>query len=343
MKYTEAMNLIQTAEEKKLEMARRICQQSSEQHEVLQKPAIRRRRKPGVMIAAAAAAALCIGTVSVGAATGWNYSAFFAQYFSSKSEAAVNYDFTGMGSDLDEVFETDDYKVTLNGYIADEYSVYFYYDILMKNGVTAAEPERTFANLQFKPSNQNGFASTGGFSEVISVGDDGVYHLVAREMIDNGELLAGQTLEVSCDGVHRSNLIFEGDPEDIRLITLNSVHPAELHELETPVSFDRELYYAAVSPISVYLAAQPYEDFNAVSGCLSNSSCFRLAGGDDMIHVTVHFKNGTEVEQEVHIFSDIVRDEKGNILRDVTLLSLTQPIVLDDVDYITVNGTNIPV
>ena len=70
------MQQIRTSEETKRTIAKQLYHEAA-QAAPQQRSVIRHTRKPAAVIAAAVAATLCIGTVTVGAATGWNYGALF--------------------------------------------------------------------------------------------------------------------------------------------------------------------------------------------------------------------------------------------------------------------------
>ncbi|MBR3447824.1 MAG: hypothetical protein IKH27_08475 [Oscillospiraceae bacterium] len=315
---------------------------------------IRHTRKPAAMIAAAVAAMLCIGTVTVGAAAGWNYSALFDRYFSHKSETAVSYDFTGMGGDLNEVFETEDFIVTLDGYIADTYSVYFYYDTQLKHAETVGETEQrgdrwfnaTHPVMRYCVPNsfERLFDSASG--SVLGRDADGTVHYVERVMVPAGESLEGKSIDISCEAVGSGFDGYNGNYEDIHTVTLDTVYPTEMQLLDTPVMLsvpdtgeDTALNRAAVSPIGVYLTTDTAQQAPAM---LSAGGAFSAALME-FDAVTVHHTDGTEEQKEVTKAVSMEANDTGLLNENVTLLSFKQPLPLDDVDYVAVSGTVIPV
>ena len=347
------MQQIQTSEAKKRAVAEQLYLKAA-QETPQQRSVIRHTRKPAVMIAAAAAAMLCIGTVTVGAATGWNYGALFERYFSHTAEVPVTYDFTGMGGDLNEVFETDDYILTLESYIADTNSLYLYYDVKLKHDDTVGKTEiregrvfsATHPHMQYFLHGSDEPIFTGGSSDYLGQDADGTVHIVERTMMPRGESLEGLSLDVCCEDMSSGLEGYPGNPEDKHTITLDTVYPAELHPLETPVMLtvpntgeEAEQNYAAVSPIGVYLTAGAEQQL--LSAPCENGSFGATMG--ESASVTVHHTDGTEETLDADKMVIMAGDSTGVLTENVTLLSFKQPIPLDDVDYVTVNGTVIPV
>ena len=347
------MKQIQTSEEQKRKIAEQLYLKAS-QEAPQQRSVIRHTRKPAVMIAAAVAATLCIGTITVGAATGWNYGALFERYFSHTANTAVSYDFTDMGGDLGEVFETDDYILTLESYIADTNSLYLYYDVKLKHDETIGKTEiregrvfhATYPHMQYFLHGSDEPIFTGGSSDFLGQDEDGTVHIVERTMMPGGESLEGVSLDVCCEDMSSGLDGYPGNPEDKHTITLDTVYPAELHPLETPVILtvpntgeEAEQNYAAVSPIGVYLTAGAEQQL--LSAPCENGSFGATMG--ESASVTVHHTDGTEETLDADKMVIMAGDDTGVLTENVTLLSFNQPIPLDDVDYVTVNGTVIPV
>ncbi len=350
MKYTEAMQQIQTSEAKKRAIARQLYLEASPE---TQRIRIRHTRKPAVMIAAAVAATLCIGTVTVGAATGWNYKALFNSYFAQKAEAPVSYDFTGMGSDHHEVFETDDYVVTLDGYIADAYSLYFYYDVQLKHDETIGETEMrgdrvfnaTHPELQYFQHDSDEVLFPAATCETLGKDADGTVHFVERTMMPAGDTLEGVSVDICCPAVLSGFDEYDGDANDKRTVTLDAVYPTEMKQLETPVMLtvpqsntEAAQNYAAVSPIGIYLAA----DAEHLADLNTGGNSFGATTLDNA-SVAVHYTDGTEETINVVRMNSAAANQNGDLTETVTLLSFRQPFSLDNVDYVTVNGSVIPV
>lgn len=100
-----------------------------------------RRRKPmrlkAAVISAAAAAAI-LATTGVAAANGWSLKTAISGLFAedkNDGSALFGYDINGIGSkELDLTFERDGYKINTVGIVADEYTAYLLYDIVVEEG-----------------------------------------------------------------------------------------------------------------------------------------------------------------------------------------------------------------
>ncbi|MBR3267410.1 MAG: DUF4179 domain-containing protein [Oscillospiraceae bacterium] len=63
-----------------------------------------------------------------------NYVKLMQDYYSLDSETPCTYDFSGMGTDLNETWELDNCSVTLNAVAGDAFQLFYFYDIKLKEG-----------------------------------------------------------------------------------------------------------------------------------------------------------------------------------------------------------------
>lgn len=195
------MQQISTEKEEILMKAKQI----RAQYEAQNKRSIKHRSTRRGMLAgiAAAAAVLVCGTVTVGAINDWNYAAVFSKYFSEKSGEPVYYDFTGMGLDIGQVIECDDFTMTIQSIIADTSAVYVAYDIELSDEINAqiapyddAQVHSTLSALVIQDTENGswqGFGSSGhnlnGFRT-----DDNIWHCMTVHELDFGTDLSDKQL-----------------------------------------------------------------------------------------------------------------------------------------------------
>lgn len=95
-------------------------------------------RLKAAVISAAAAAAILATTVGVTAANGWSLKTAISGLFAedkNDGSAFFGYDINGIGSkELDVTFERDGYTINMVGAVADEYTAYLLYDIVVEEG-----------------------------------------------------------------------------------------------------------------------------------------------------------------------------------------------------------------
>ncbi len=165
------------------------------------------RRMIGV-IGAAAAAIMIGGTVTVGAVNNWDYSAVFSRYFAEKSGAPVSFDFTGMGLDIGETVEGDNFTMTVQSVMADASNVYIAYDVALSDEVNAifaayddAELSRMLAALIEVPGDADGrnneYLNRGGANPPAVRGEDGIWHCMDVIALDFGTDLNGTLLHIT--------------------------------------------------------------------------------------------------------------------------------------------------
>ena len=101
------------------------------------RPVKRKINKKAVIIPAIAAAVICSMTVVAGA-NGWNLKTAISGLFGEDNRddsAFYGYDINGIGSKtLDETIERDGYRINMVGAVADEYTAYLLYDIVVEEG-----------------------------------------------------------------------------------------------------------------------------------------------------------------------------------------------------------------
>jgi len=105
-------------------------------------------KKP-IIAVFAAVLALTTATVTVGAATGWDFNSGFDAVFKNRSEQYRNtpvyqsgFDFAKYGKELDLHYTFDDYTLNIHGVIADKSSAYVVYDVVFNEDYDYGEKEK---------------------------------------------------------------------------------------------------------------------------------------------------------------------------------------------------------
>ena len=74
-----------------------------------------------------------------------HYAQCMQDYYAYKTGVPCTYDFTGMGMDLDYVWDCADYRITLHAAAGDAFQMHFFYDVIPLKGQKYADAE-TYAN-----------------------------------------------------------------------------------------------------------------------------------------------------------------------------------------------------
>ena len=124
----------------------------------------RTKRNTGAVAAIAAAAVLAAATITVGAATGWDFNSAFGEIFGKSSESSAvqstgesvtassesdtaptetadTFDFMAYGKQLDMWYDLDGYSLNLKGISADSTTAYLLYDVVFDEGYDCAPLE----------------------------------------------------------------------------------------------------------------------------------------------------------------------------------------------------------
>ncbi len=108
------------------------------------------RIKKPVIAAFAAVFTLAAATVTVGAATGWDFNGGFDAVFKNRTEQysseyqayETGFDFAKYGKELDLHYTFDDYTLNIHGVIADKSSAYVVYDVIFDEDYDYGEKEK---------------------------------------------------------------------------------------------------------------------------------------------------------------------------------------------------------
>ena len=90
---------------------------------------------------AAAAAVMIGGTVTVGALNGWDYSSLFNRWFRSQDSTYEDFDFTGMGTDINEEIALDGFSMTIQSVVAEANAVHLIYNCRLDPEYEAQLPQ----------------------------------------------------------------------------------------------------------------------------------------------------------------------------------------------------------
>ncbi len=196
-------------------------------------------------VAAAAAVVLC-GTVTVGAANGWNYASIFTKYFSEKAGNEVVFDFTGMGMDIGQTVAGEGYDLTVQSVVADTNAVYVVYDIALHDDIRAkierygdAQITGGLSALVMQDGAEGTFSPSVHGMNAIDLGN-GVYRNLLHLKMDCGTDLSGKQLELTTQnypvyiGYDYSE---DGRNKSMKLWTLDSTEDAKMGRAFTSEPF----------------------------------------------------------------------------------------------------------
>lgn len=344
------------------------------------KPMKRKWGKKAVLISAIAFALVGSATAVVAGANGWNLKTAISGLFGedkNDGSAFFGYDINGIGSKkLDRSFERDGYTVNMVGVVADKYTSYLLYDIVVEDGYvfetedavkkythTYSVDDEVEIRLRLPPESfdsiyeryweenkngsleqMNGSNSIGGVTTLISQ-DGNVYHYATRHDVkplsfENEDI----TFEM-CGLIINSR---EYDPfckiSDPFTVTFDFVNESEdvLIDVNEPFTFEGETYAldaVELTPLSVYLRiSQPKEEISSED---MREFCEKSAKIRDS--VKLQFKDGSITNAEV-LFWDKSRGgnasnhDNGVILSHIHLM-WKHPVNVDDVEAITIGDT----
>ena len=108
-----------------------------------QKMPVRRHATVRKMFAglAAAAAVLVCGTVTVGAVNNWDYIGLFNRYFRTQNADHKDFDFSGMGLDINETFQCDGYSIDIQSVVAEANALHLIYSFRLDPEYEAQLPQ----------------------------------------------------------------------------------------------------------------------------------------------------------------------------------------------------------
>lgn len=141
-----------------IELFDRISPQSSNEEflsQILGKAEIMKKKnkisiKKPIIVAFAAVFTFAAATVTVGAATGWDFNGGFDAVFKNRTEQYASeyqayetgFDFAKYGKELDLHYTFDDYTLNIHGVIADKSSAYVVYDVIFDEDYDYGEKEK---------------------------------------------------------------------------------------------------------------------------------------------------------------------------------------------------------
>lgn len=314
-------------------------------------------KKP-LAIAAAAVFGVTAATVSVGAATGWNFNEVFNSVFRQKTEANYqeyksDFDFKKYGKELDLRYTFDNYSLNIKGVIADSSTAYVVYDVVFDKKYDYGEKERytPWEMTAILETADNAMHTNDG--DIISVDDNRfTFYQMATGSTKN-KTLAGNTLvidfyrlirgienSVDCDALYSEEQTLECGikveiPVDFPLynpLTLNISEEnskAKLIDWRNGEEFyvEAKLETITLSPLSC--------DFSFMTGVATD----KLSKGDcyDLGDCSFIDKDGNEIKITYTSYSVDVEDN-GRMNYHVIL---NQPIAPDEIASVTIGGTTI--
>jgi hypothetical protein len=165
---------------------------------------------------------LAFGTVTVGAFNNWNYPAVFNYYFSVKSGEPVSFDFSGMGMDIGQTFQCEDYSLKIQSLVADANAVYVSYDIDLSDELDAAIAPYddaiicggVTAHIEQADTGENCCHIIHGMNAIRS--EDGIYHTMVVVHIDYDMDLSDKQIVLSGEPLSVGYNYTEGRSSDTR-------------------------------------------------------------------------------------------------------------------------------
>jgi len=319
-------------------------------------------KKP-VTIAAAIVFGVTAATVSVGAATGWNFNEAFNSIFRQRTEVfettpdyqeyKADFDFEKYGKGLDLHYSFDDYSLNIKGVIADESTAYIVYDVVFDKDYDYGEKDR-YTPWEMKvilETADKAMHTNGG--NIISIDDNRfTFYQMATGSTEN-KTLAGNTLvidfyglirgienSVDCDALYSEEQALDCGltveiPIDFplykpRILTVPEENSkANLIDWKNgkEINVEAKLETISLSPLSC--------DFSFMTGIatekLTKGDCYDL--GDFSFTDT----DGNETIFSNNSYSIKVEDN-GRMRYHV---HLTQPIEHDEITSVTIGGATI--
>ena len=347
-----------------------------------QKPIKRHSTKRGMLAGLAGAAAVLIcGTVTVGAISNWHYTEIFSRMFTERSSEGSSYDLTGMGKDLNAVFEGEHFTLTLTSLLADDYNVLTEYELKLDDTMQQGDLSyyQPFAHFSFYAEKNGKYIQFRDSSEAREqwVDENGSYHGYCSLMFPDQTwndaklscLLEYVAVNTFDEQKHQPEqiVLYETDPRDRRgtdwayppehadlrdLGTLDCVYQMQQIRLDTPVVIHNatkvrdEFHYAAVSPISLVLTEEEAINYHFGNMAYHGSdylyfNCAQPWYGRDDGTFTVTYLDGPEEP----VSGEVSRMRIGSeYFGDVFVVcEFRQPVDLQNVDHFTINDTVIPV
>lgn len=319
-------------------------------------------KKP-IAIAAAAVFGITVATVSVGAATGWNFNEAFNSVFKQRTQAfettenyqnyKSDFDFKKYGKELDLWYTYDNYSLNIKGVIADHSTAYVVYDVIFDENYDYGEKDR------YTPWEMTAILETADKAmhtndgDIISVNDNRFTFYKMATGSTKSETLAGNTLvidfyrlirgienSVDCDALYSEEQTLDCGltveiPVDFPLynpLTLNI--PEENNKTNLIDWKNGEKYYVEAKLETISLSPLSC-DFSFMTGIPTD----KLSKGDcyDLSDCSFTDKNGNEIIITYNSCSIDVEDN-GRMNYHVIL---NQPIAPDEITSVTIGDKTI--
>ena len=147
------------------------------------------------------------GTVTVGAFNSWSYSVLINRYFKTTNSSHKEFDFSGMGLDLDDTIEEPGATVTVQSVVAEKNVLYVFYSFRLSHEYEAQLPKRKDIYAQYFPEvsliSEDGQTELFGSAGAVSAAErnpDGSFDGVMTAGIKDGSGLDGKILEFRSRG-----------------------------------------------------------------------------------------------------------------------------------------------
>lgn len=311
-------------------------------------------KKP-IAIAAAAVFGITAATVSVGAATGWNFNKAFGKIFETEKSALDNcssnedFDFSKYGKSLDLHYEFENHSVNIKGIIADETTAYVIYDIIFDEDYDYKPKENyrewfSTMTIDTPDSCMNTY-----WNEIISTEDNRFTFYSLATGGDEGKTLSGNTLIIDFPSLYREN--DSDNPMDWQILEcgINVEIPVDfpVYEKKTiPAPEDNKAYLihgAGAKEFKIDAALEkielsPFSCNFAFKTSLTPEEFYKDGNSYLIDKFSFTDKNGNEILYDKNSYS-IYFDESGRLFYHTYLRT---PIAPDEITAITVGGITVP-
>lgn len=340
------------------------------------KPMKRKWGKKAVLISAIAFAVVGSATAVVAGANGWNLKTAISGLFDedkNDGSAFFGYDINGIGSkELDQTFERDGYTVNMVGTVADQYTAYLLYDVVVETGHVFESEHYTdtysvddevwiYLSVPFNDDmielqkryyreHENASlaqtdASQGAKTNLISQ-DGNVYHYATR--FDFKPIsLENEEITFEFGGPVVNNIDYDAMCEISDLLTVKfdfiEYNDERYMEINEPFEFNGETYAldcVELTPFSLFLRISQESDVY-LNDDLMGEFIYKSEAVRDNVKVT--FKDGTISNEEMLFKSKTLvggaaTNDNRHVFDDIHL-NWSRPVNVDDVESITIGDT----
>lgn len=319
-------------------------------------------KKP-LSVLLAAALTIAAATVSVGAATGWNFNGAFDSIFRQRTEAfeaapdyreyKSGFDFQKYGKELDLHYSFKNYALNIKGVIADNSTAYVVYDVIFDKAYDYGEKDKYTPWDMIAILETADKAMNTGSDGIISVDNNRFTFYKMATSSDESKTLVGNTLvlqfyrltrgienSVDCEEYYSEEQTLDCGitveiPVDFPVYSPKVYSFIEENSKEYLLDYingeeyrvDAKLETVSISPLSCDFSFMT----EAPEGGFSKGECYML---DDFSFTD---KNGNEIIISNTSYSIDVEDN-GRMSYHVPL---NQPIEPDEIESVTVGGTTV--